>query len=132
MQQYVILERVQAHDQIGAGDWPVIKLLLEARDLLIQLVDHFRPAATQDLLAVGDASGNPTLEQMIAFGELSSAGDGSVLSITSSHKQDHATSPRHLLDNLGRAAQMGGGNLEGDDVDALSDAVDVACVCGVP
>lgn len=27
---------------------------------------------------------------------------------------------------------MGGGHVEGDDVDALSDAEDVAGVCGVP
>jgi hypothetical protein len=132
VQQDVVLERVEADDEVGAQHGAVVQLLVEAGDLGVVLVNHLQLAAAQDLLAVGDAARDPALEQVVPLGQLGGARHGAVLALAGAHEQHDAASPRHLLDDFGGAAQVGGRLLERDDVDALADAVDVARVRRVP
>ena len=132
VQQDVVFQRVQADDEVGPQRGAVEQLLLEARDVGVVLVDDFDLAAAQDLLAVGDAAGDPALKQVVALGQLGGARHGAVLAVAGADKQHNAASSRHLVDDFGGAAEVGGGGFERDDVDALADAVDVAGVGGVP
>jgi len=132
VEQDVVFEWVHADDEIGSQHWPIKELFFKARNFFVELVDHLCPAPTYNLLAVGDASGDPALEQMVALGQLGGARNGPFLSVAGSHKQNHACPSRDLLDDLGGTAQVGGRHLERDDVHALPYAVDVTGICRIP
>jgi hypothetical protein len=132
VQQDVVLQRVQADDEVWPQHRAGVELFLEARNLLVQMVHYFGPAFTQNLLSVGDAPRDPALEQMVALGQLRGSRYSPVLPIAGAHKQHHTRSPAHLLYHFGGSSQMGGCGFQRDDMDALPDAVDVACVRGVP
>jgi hypothetical protein len=55
-----------------------------------------------------------------------------VLAIARADEEDKTALAGHLLDDLCGAAKVRSGGFEGDDVHALPDAVDVACIRGVP
>lgn len=101
VEQDVVLERVQAHDQIRTQYRPVVKLLFESWYFLVQLIHDLQPALAQDLLAVCDTAWDPALEEMVALRELGGSCDCPVLSVACAYEQDHASSPAHLLHNLG-------------------------------
>lgn len=83
-------------------------------------------------MAVGDAAGDPALEQMVAFGQFGGAGNRPVLATAGADEEHHAAAPGDFVHNLRASAQMGRGGVERDDVDALPYAVDVAGICRVP
>ncbi len=58
--------------------------------------------------------------------------DRSVLSLARTHEQDDSAAFGDAGDDAAGAAQVRGRDVEGDDVDALADAEDVATVRRVP
>lgn len=132
VKQDIVLQRVEANNEIRPQHRAVVQLLFETWHLLVQLINHLHAALAQDLLSVCDASWDPALEQMVALCELGCSCNCPVLSVASAYEQDHASAPAHLLHDLGGSSQVGGSGLERDDVDALPDAVDVARIGGIP
>lgn len=132
VEQYIVLQRVQADDQLRPEHWAVVQLLVEAGNLLVPLVHDLGPASAEDLLAVGDASGNPLLKQVVLARELGSADNSGVLAFACAYEENEAAASRDFLHNLGGSAEMGCGGFKRNDVRALANTVDVAGIGGVP
>ncbi len=132
MQESVILERVETDDEIGDKRPSFVEMPGKAFERLVVLVEHMDLHAVEDDVAVGDGSRNPFREQVTCAREPCCLRDELGLARPRADEQDQAASVGDLLDNTRGAAQMGGRLLEGDDVDALADAVDVAAVGWVP
>lgn len=132
MQQDVVLQRVQTHHQIRLHNRPIEQLPLIPRDLLVQRIDHLHPAPPEDLVAVGDRPGRPALEQVAPAGQPRGVDDAPVLPLPRAGEEDHAGALGDAADDAACAAEVGGGDVEGDDVDAGADAEDVAGVSRVP
>lgn len=58
--------------------------------------------------------------------------DAAVLALAGADEEDDTAAFGDGADDLACAAEVGGGDVEGDDVDAGADAEDVAAVCWVP
>lgn len=132
MQQNVILHGVQADDQIGLEGALCFKLLLETFDLLVILIDDLCATSAQDLRAVCDAARNPAVEEVTATGQFSSLGNNSLLAVTSTDKEDQTTTLGDTTNDSTCSAQVGGGLVKRDDVNALTYTKDVASVGRVP
>lgn len=68
VQQDVVLEWIHADDEVGPEDGTVVELLFEAGNFLVELIDDLGLAPAKNLLAVGNASRYPALEEMVSFG----------------------------------------------------------------
>ena len=132
MKQDVVLEGIQADDQIGLESTLCLELLLEALNLLVILINDFCATPAQNLSTIGNASRNPAIKQMTATSQLSSLDNDSLLTLTSSNKQDQTTTLSDTTDDSTCSSQVGGGLVKRDDVNTLADTKDVASIGGVP
>lgn len=83
-------------------------------------------------MAVGDAARRPPLEEMASAGQLGGIHDGAVLALAGADEEDETAAFGDAGDDAAGAAEVGGGDVEGDDVDTGADAEDVAAVERVP
>lgn len=83
-------------------------------------------------MAVGDRPRRPALEQVAPAGQPRGVDDAPVLPLPRADEEDHAGALGDAADDAACAAEMRGGDVEGDDVDAGADAEDVAGVGRVP
>lgn len=134
VQADLVLQRVQAHDQVRAhggvvagGEFPAVLL-----ELVVVDVDHLDAAGPQDLLAVGQAAGHPAVEDVVAPGQLGRVDRDLLRAVAGADEEDDAAPPGDLLDHLGRPQEVGVRRVQGDDVDAVPHAEDVAAVGRVP
>lgn len=135
MQQHIVLQRVQADDQIGLDGGAVLELRLEAGLLAVQLIYDFLLGAAQDLLAVGQGARRPFVEQVAAAGHFGGLDDGAGLAFAGADEEDQAAARGDAFDYFAGAAQVGGCDVEGDDVDGIvvaAHAENVLCVHRVP
>jgi hypothetical protein len=96
------------------------------------LVDDLHLTPAEDLVGVRDAAGDPAVEEMASVCESGCVHHGAVLASARAGEEHQAAAFTDGSDDLTGAAEVGGGHVEGDDVDALADAEDVALVGGVP
>ena len=106
VEQHIVFQRVQADDEIRTQGRAVVELLLEAGDFLVKLVDNLGLAAAENLLAVGDAAGDPALEQVVGLGQLGGTRNGSVLALARAYKQDDAAAERRRWAAVTSSAMM--------------------------
>lgn len=132
VQQHVVLEGIQTHDQIGHEGPAVVKVAIEALDRLVVLIHHLDGHAGKDKVGVRDAAGRPLSEEIAGTRHFRGLGDDLGLARPRADEQDQAPAVGDLLDYAGSSPQVSGGLLEGDDVDALAYAVDVARIGWVP
>lgn len=133
MEEGPVFEGVQADDEVGFESGAVEELVLEAVDLGIELVDYAHLAAAEDLLGVCDGAGDPAFEEMAGGGgELGGADDAAVEAGAGADEEDEAAAFCDAGDDFGGAAEVLSGGVEGNDVNTVADAEDVAGVCGVP
>lgn len=132
VQQHPILHRVQANHQVRFQRRSVFQFTLQLPNHLIELVESNRRARGQELQAICESSRLPSLEDMIAAGQLGCFHHYSGLSLAGAHEQDETCPFSDAGDNAARPAEMGGCHVEGDDVDTLADAKYVARVSRVP
>lgn len=83
-------------------------------------------------MPVGDAARGPPIEQVAGAGHGGGVHDRSVLALAGADEKDEAAALGDAGDDAAGAAEVGGGDVEGDDVDAGADAEDIAAVHGVP
>lgn len=132
VKQGVILEGVEADDEVGDQRPPFVEMARKALEGLVVLVEHLYLHAAEDDVAVGNGTGRPLREQVTCAREPGGLGHKLCLAGPRAHEQDQAAPVGDLFDDARGPAQMCGCLLEGDDVDALPDAVDVARVGRVP
>lgn len=77
-------------------------------------------------MPVGDAPRGPPLEQMTPPRHLRGFDHASMLALPRAHKEDEAAALGDAGDDAAGAAEVRGGDVEGDDMDAGADAKDVA------
>lgn len=131
-QHHPILQRIQANYQVRFQRRSLLQLIVELRDLLIELVENFGLALAQDQLSICKGSRRPSLEEMTAASQFSRFKHYSLLPLTSAHEQYDACSFSDTGNNAARPSQMGGCHIEGDDVDTLTDTKYIAGVPGIP
>lgn len=132
VQQGVVLDGVEADDEVGDQRPPRGEMARVALEGLVVLVEHLYLHAAEDDVGVGDGPGRPFREQVTCAREPGGLGHELCLAGPRAHEQDQAAPVGDLFDDARGPAQMRGRLLEGDDVDALPDAVDVARVGRVP
>lgn len=132
MQQDVILKGVKTDDEVGNEGAALRNMAVEALQGLIMLIDHLNRHARQNNLAIGNTARNPLSKEMARAREAGSLGDDLRVTGAGADEEDEAGAIGDLLDDAGGAAEVRGGLLERDDVDALAHAEDVARVGRVP
>lgn len=134
MQTHLVLKRVQAHDQVGPHGRVVARreFLAVSFELVVVDVDHLDATRAQDLLAVGQTAGDPAVEDVVATRQLGRVDCNFLHAVAGADEEDDAASPCDFLDDLGRTQEVGVRHIQGDDVDAVSYAEDVAAVRRVP
>lgn len=132
VQQHPVLQRVQANHQVRFQHRSLIQFIDKRRNLSIELIHHAGRAPTKELLPVGESARRPSLEEMTAAGQFSRFDHDSVLPFASTHEKDEACSFSHAGNNAARPPEMGGGHIEGYDMDPLPDTEYIARVPRVP
>ena len=67
LQKDVLLCRIETHNEIRFQSAGVGKLIREARDWVVVLIYHDLLTTAEDLLAIRDAAGRPSGEEMASF-----------------------------------------------------------------
>ena len=106
VQQDVVLQRVQADNQIRSQGTLGLELLLKTLDLLVVVIDDLCATSAEDLRTVGDATRNPAVEQVTATTQFSSLDDNSVLTLASTNKEDETTTLSDTTNNSAGSAQV--------------------------
>ena len=76
-------------------------------------------------MPVGNGTRLPFLKQVATHSPSRSLDDASILSGSSSHEQDQASSFSNATHDSTGSPQMSGGDIKGDDVDSLSDTENI-------
>lgn len=87
MEKDIVFKGVETDDKVGLQSTIGLELLLEATDFAVILIDNLDTAATKDLRAIGDGTGDPSIEQVTASSHLSSLYDSAVVTISCAYKQ---------------------------------------------
>lgn len=74
----------------------------------------------------------PAFKEMAATCQFGRSYDASVLSRPRAYEQNESASFSHAGDDTTRAPEVGGRDVEGDDVDSLPYSKDIARVHGIP
>lgn len=127
-----VLERVEADDEVWLDGGSVQAVVFPARHDLVVVVDHLDRQEIEQGLAIGDGTGRPLVEEMVALCQAGALDDYPALAWAGSDEEDDSTTVRRLLDDTDSAAEMAGCLLKADDVDSLADTVDVAGIGWVP
>lgn len=99
MQEGVVLEGVQADDEIGDEGVSFVEMAIVSFQGLIVLVDHLHLHAVEDDVAVGDGAGSPFREQVARTREPRRLRHDLHLAGPCAHEQDQASPIRNLLNN---------------------------------
>lgn len=133
VQQDNVLDGVQANNKVGLKCTVRFQFLFpEIIQRLIQAVHNLLFAMAQDLLAIGQATRDPTLENVISLSQFRSSDHGTLLSLSRARKENQSTPVGNLLHDLGRTSEVSRCHIKGDDVSSLPDTEDIARVLGVP
>lgn len=104
MKQVVILQRVQADDQIRLQGGLADDMVFLSGQLAVEFIHEFQRALAEYQLCIRDATGDPALEEMTGARHLRRFDDKSPLSATVANKQDQSSSFAHLGHDLCRAS----------------------------
>lgn len=132
MKHGIVLTRVQAHNEVWSDGPAIPNMLLEPCQCPILLIHNpYLPAGKNDVL-IGDGTRRPFLVQVASTGKLGHAHNNGHVSLAISDEKNKTTVVSNRLDYTGGTAEVGGGRLEADDVNAGTLAIDVAGIGGVP
>lgn len=127
-----IFQRIEADNKIGLPDWLRCQLFVKAWNLIVIVIHHLHLAVTKNLLAVGQTSRCPSLEDVISLCELRSIDNASFLTVSCANKQDQTSALGNLFNNLARTSQISSGHIQRDDVNTVSHTEDVFSISGIP
>jgi len=132
VQEDIVLNRVQTHDQVGLDRLSLNVLVVERADGLIVLVDEVDLQALEEHVAVGDCARRPFCEEVVPFAHLCGLDDHARLARPVPDKENVAARKSHAIDDARCPAQVRGCLLQRDDVNALANAENIPCVGWVP
>ena len=139
MQQHLILNGIETDHKIGfeygsrrIGICRCRDVLFVIRQFLIERIDDFDFAVSQNLLSVCKTAWNPALEDVIPLRHLGGADNAFFLTGSSTSEENQSTASSDFFDYFGGSTEICGCHIETDNVYALADTEDVARVLRVP
>lgn len=130
MQRDGILHGIEHDHQVWNDDPSVVDGLLRD-DAVLHVLLH-RLLVGKQAVRVRDGPSDPPVEHVRAARELRGVDDAALLSRPGADEDDRAPGASDARDDFCCAPQVRGGHVEGDDVDPVPHAKDVARVAGVP
>jgi hypothetical protein len=76
-------------------------------EFFVQPVDELSSACAQDLFAVGQRSGNPSVKDVVAPSKFCGADNGVFLAISGADEEDQTTARGDFLDDFSGASEVG-------------------------
>ncbi|KAL8865554.1 MAG: hypothetical protein Q9198_009264 [Flavoplaca austrocitrina] len=132
MQHHPIFQRIQTNHQIRLQHRPFQQLILQPGNRLVEFIHHLHATPPQNLMPIRDTTRRPSFKKMTPPCQLRCIHYAAILTFAGSDKEDEPAALCDAGDDAAGAAEVGGGDVEGDDVDARADTENVAAVERVP
>lgn len=104
MQEDIVLERIEADNQIRLQHRDIMQALLITGQLPIELIHNLQFTVGKNLLSICETPRDPTIEEMTCPCQAGRFDNASILAGTRANEEYQPTSFTHARNNLGGAA----------------------------